>query len=258
MVTWITTLRNKIANVLGPKEHIDWLTWTTIWNSLYLKEKLKTPPWIEFQSGITEQGLLFEKLSFGLGDKNKAVLGKVVLLKTFSAQIQLQLFKQNQEICSVVGSEISRFWHELLKQSYQDIQANIVPNLMAGRLKIANDNQIAEEQKILQWIKTSLHVLKSAITQISSDKKQFITARILLGKLPLQDSLQIVIHCYNLEIVLLSTESKAWKLIVYDHKEKTASEETNQSKPVLNSLVELQLANIWAELDPLIKTIAKI
>ena len=110
----------------------------------------------------------------------------------------------------------------------------------------------------MQWIKTSLHVLKSALGKINPANKQFITARILLGKLPLQDSMQIIIHCFNLEIVLISTETKPWKLLVYDHKEKVTLEDKNQSKPVMNSLVELQLGNIWAELDLLIKLIIKI
>jgi hypothetical protein len=262
MTTWMTKMRNKLADLIGPKDHVDWQTWFTIWDSLYLKENLKHSPWIEFQFGANEQGILFEKMSFGLGTQEKPQLGKVSLTLLFGAERQLQLHKQNQEICSVVGAEIAEFWKNSVTQAYRDIQAKVNPSLIVGRLKIADDKQIQEEQKILQWIKTSLMVLKSAITKTqitntAQQSQQFLTARILMGKLPLQDSLHIVVHCFNLEVVLLSTtNTKAWKLLVYDHKDGGLGQQT--TTPVMNAMVELQLNAIWAELESLIKLVLKI
>ncbi len=255
MTNWITKIRNKLADIVGPKVHVEWQTWNTIWSSLYQKENLQHSPWIEFQSGSNDQNVLFEKMSFGLGQKDKAVLGKVTITKLLGTNQQLQLHKQNQEICSVVDSEISPFWEKLIKQTFHNIQANILPQIHSSRLKIADDKQIAEELRILQWIKTSLQVLKSALAQVKTQPTQFISARVLMGKLPLQESTHIVIHCFNLEVVLLSTNTKAWKLLVYDHKDGLAGQATS---PVMNAVVELQLSNLWAELETLIKLLFKI
>jgi len=261
MATWMTKMRNKLANLIGPTDHVDWQTWFTIWDSLKLKENLKHSPWIEFQYGATDQGILFEKISFGLGTIEKPLVGKVSLTLIYGAEIKLQLHKQNQEICSVVGAEIAEFWKNTVAQTYRDMQSKIIPCFNVGRLKIADDKQIQEEQKILQWIKTSLHVLKSAISQTqvnatTQKSQQFVTARILLGKLPLQNSLHIVVHCFNLELVLLGTNTKTWKLLVYDYKDGGQGQQT--TTPIMNAMLELQINTIWGELESLIKLVLKI
>lgn len=253
-MTWLNRFKHKVAEIIGPREHLNWSTWETIWNSLKIKESLKNAPWVEFELGA-KQSHIFEKINFGLLESNRPTLGKITLENSNLETIHL--FKANQEICSVQAKEVLHFWSELRRDSYLAIQTAIAPYLNASRLKIANDGQVQEEEKILQWIKTSLLPLKAAIKRAQSTTSgEFVTARILIGRLPLQESLHIIVHCFNLEIVLLSTDTKAWKLLIYDHKDRDVM--SHSPAPSLNSLVELQLSSIWLELDQLIKSILKI
>lgn len=256
MNSWLTKIREKLAVLVGPKGNIDWLTWMTIWESINRKEGLAHPPWVEFQMGMDVKGRYFEKISFGQLDNLKPTLGKIILEYYPSPIKELHLFKNNLEICSTDGEQIGKFWSDLRKTTYANIQTTISPYLTVSRLKIADDVMVAQEQKILQWIKTSILSLKNALNRVHGSKDEFVTARLLLGKLPLQESLHVIIHCFNMEIVLLSTEAKAWKLLAYDHKDGDGV--TKSAKPSLNSLVEVQLSNIWLELDQLAKNILKI
>ena len=167
--------------MIGPKDHIDWNTWSLIWKSLYQKENLLESPWVEFQSGLHEEEMLFEKITFGLGGREQPTLGKISLTLLRSDTPRLYLHKQHQEICSTVGLQIYPFWSDLKKQSMANIQTLLLPEIAVGRLKLAQDQQIQNEEKILQWIKTSLLVLKSAIEETHKplNQQQFITSRII-------------------------------------------------------------------------------
>lgn len=256
MSSWIDKIKAKVVNLVGPKGHIEWSTWMTIWDNIKAKEGIAQPPWVEFQMGANSEFQKFEKISFGQLENHKPVLGKITLEYFPGTSKELHLYKNNSEICSTQSKEAEQFWSELRKSSYLSLHKALAPYLGIGRLKLADDFQIEQEQKILQWIKASITTLRFALKRVEGAQHEFVTARILLGKLPLQESLHVIIHCFNLEIVLLSTEAKAWKLLAYDHKE--ADGTGVSSKPSLNSLVEVQLSNIWAELDQLVKIILKI
>lgn len=256
MSGWVDILKGKLANLVGPKGHIEWSVWSSIWESVVIKEGLKHPPWLEIQLGADSEGRKFQKITFGLLEQLKPVLGKITLVNYSKPVKSLHLYKNNSEICSTTGREIEKFWSDLIKSSYSSIQSTLNPYLTVSRLKLVTDVQIEQEQRITQWIKASILTLKQALNRVNGAQDEFITARILMGKLPLQESLHIIIHCFNLEIVLMSTETKAWKLLAYDHKDGSGANVS--SKPSINSLVEVQLSNIWLELDQLSKTILKI
>jgi hypothetical protein len=251
--TSIETGLKAAKSSLQRQEHIDWSTWMTIWGELCKKEGIPQSPWFELELGANDQGDIFEKMSFGL----KSTLGKVTLEKRLNNNKQsMHLIKLGNEICSVIAdnqSEFEKFWNEMRVQAYGAQCSIVEENLLKNRLGLADEKKIAHEVGLLKWFQTTNELLSRAVKQAHLVPHQFVTARVFLGRAPLQQDYTVIIHCFNIEEVLVIT-SKRWKVLAYDHKDSKVP----ATNPSMVGIIELHSKQFWENMVQLIKLIIKI
>jgi len=250
-------MKQKLASIIT-KPHLAWKEWELIWNYLSKKELLpQGSSWWEFEVGINAEALLTHTQRWGRSEGSS--VSKIALDLTRGPITTLTIKKNQSELASCeapMRGELVTFWRNLFQQSMSVHQKTITDFMYGSRLKLVNDDYLGidptmQEQKVLQWIKTSLMVLEGALTQVQHNSQQFITARILMGKLPLQEFFQIHIHCFNLEISALTKDGKEWQVLAYDHKEFKKTE----IEPVLSATVRSRPKELCDMLNGLIQKI---
>lgn len=252
-VDWLDKVKNKVKETLKGDGHLAWEHWIQIWLEMAKKESIPTSPWFEFETGADSEGIIFQKLHWGL----KSELGKITL--EVKKNKSVHIFKKNNEICSLNldknKDKFEKVWGDLLIESYRFQQGKMEEFLTPNRLGIVDEKKLNDEEVILKWFQATHKILKGAIDQARANYGQFVTARILMGTVPMTKEFSVQIHCFNIEEVLMNTSSRLWKVLAFDHALNNGKE---LKRPSLTGGIEIQVRQLWAEMQSLINHIFKI
>lgn len=150
-------------------------------------------------------------------------------------------------------------WIPLLSESFKVQQQMLREILSKERLKVIplEDPSVVDamnaEAKVLQWLNSSLQVLFGALDQLKSKPEQYMSASMLIGKLPLSQDFHWQINCFNLEINIIKfmDVTKGLNLIVYDHQSELNHQFSHQalgsaikSAPKLNTVLHWKVPDL--------------
>lgn len=113
-----------------------------------------------------------------------------------------------------------------MQNDFINIMANCFSVAIENSKKFVNEpsdvtSQFASENKGLEWIKTTLTVLKQAIHEARENEDLMFTGQLFFGRRQVNEPYQVRIQCLSLDFLLLFLDDGRLNLTVWNYKNGT-------------------------------------
>lgn len=264
----INKILKKLNTSISPS-HIKDEDFLLLWNSIKAKEHFAEPEvfqsWFEWQQKwSSEEKIFINQFSQGHFLQTGKQLRKVTKV-TFQLEnnLEFKIFKNSFEIASTENSPlVLTQWKNSLTAATEQYFANWRKLLSARKLAlISEDFELAHlnEEKALQWLRGTFHVLEGALEKTKNNKEHFITSHILMGQLPLQDDYILQLTCFNVEILckLNLNDQQQLFLLAYDLKEKEKLTPELAKNPVLKASIVYKKEELFQIIETFFEKVRK-